>query len=574
MSLNILLSVSAIVFCIGLFLRIYTWFSQGIDPEHEKISLPRRISQAFSGFFSVLFSKKILLILQSIFADLILQKRILDKSYFRWITHALIFFSFLFLFFFHAIGTFTYSLLGNEYVSTLNPIFTLREIFGLLALAGIGLAVYRRVKLKTRRLHSSTSDWSALLFIAVIMLSGFLLEGVKISSYSVYEDMVEEYGYYEDEDAVALEAYWVAENGLRSPNFKGAVDPELVETGRELNQDGSCVMCHSSAKSAFVSYSTAKVIGPIAAAVGDQTVISFFWFLHIISCLAFLAWLPFSKMFHILSAPVSLAINRVMGKDSHNPVNVFNRQMIGLSACTHCGACTMECSSMMFFESFQNEFILPSEKVQFLKKIAAGQEVAPEILNKLEKGLYICTSCDRCTDICPSGINLRDLFIHSRYYLLEKGIVETSILSHFSFPLALAQKFSGSHLKALKAVHDIFLKTFTSLPGISSPIKLTQARFVDNKSYKSCYSCQRCTNICPVVRNYDNPGEVLDMMPHQIIYSLGIGNVDIAMGAQMIWSCSTCYLCQEHCPNHVELTDIFYRLKNLAINKIEAGENK
>jgi heterodisulfide reductase subunit C len=94
-----------------------------------------------------------------------------------------------------------------------------------------------------------------------------------------------------------------------------------------------------------------------------------------------------------------------------------------------------------------------------------------------------------------------------------------------------------------------------------------------NDSYKSCYSCQRCTNICPVVRSYSNPVEELDMLPHQLIYSLGIGNTELAMGSKMIWSCSTCYLCQEHCPNKVELTDIFYNLKNGALKKIDPGEN-
>jgi heterodisulfide reductase subunit C len=76
-----------------------------------------------------------------------------------------------------------------------------------------------------------------------------------------------------------------------------------------------------------------------------------------------------------------------------------------------------------------------------------------------------------------------------------------------------------------------------------------------------------------VVRSYDNPTEALGMLPHQIMFSLGIGNSELAMGSQMIWSCSTCYLCQEHCPNQVELCDIFYTLKNGALNKIEAGAN-
>jgi len=573
MSFDILLGISIIVFLAGLFIRLSSWLSQSIDPENNTIPLGTRFSKAVSGIFSTVFSADIIKIVQSFFVDFILQKRILDKSLYRWITHALIFISFILLLFFHAFGTFTFNLFGSEYISTLNPSLALRNVLGILALAGVILAIYRRMKLRSQRLTSYSSDWGALAFIAVIMLSGFFLEGARISSYTIYQEMVEEYGDYDGEEAVALEAYWVAANGLHSPNFATAPDGELVELGRELNQDGSCVECHASNSSAFVSFSFSKIIGPLSAAIGDTTITAIFWFLHIGACLAFLAWLPFSKMFHIISAPISLAINRVMGKSSDDPVNALNRQMIGLSACTHCGSCTMECSSMMFYESFQNDFILPSEKVQFLKKIAAGKDVDQQTLKRLQKGLYVCTSCDRCTDICPSGINLRDLFINSRYLLLEKGMIETSMLSHFSFPLALAQKYAGSHLKALKAVHEVFKSKFKSLPSFMGQISLSKNKLLDNTSYNSCYSCQRCTNICPVVRNYENPAEALGMMPHQIIFSLGIGNTDLALGSQMIWSCSTCYLCQEHCPNKVELTDIFYRLKNIAINKIEAGDN-
>jgi heterodisulfide reductase subunit C len=226
----------------------------------------------------------------------------------------------------------------------------------------------------------------------------------------------------------------------------------------------------------------------------------------------------------------------------------------------------------MFYESFQNDFILPSEKVQFLKKIAAGEEVDTGTLKHLQKGLYICTSCDRCSTVCPSGINLRELFTTSRYFLLAKGLPEPSILSHFSFPLALAQNFVDDHLKALKKVEQLFKESFKKLSDMTT-LTLARPAEVGNNSYQSCYSCQRCTNICPVVRLYDNPEEQLDMLPHQIIFSLGIGNKEIAAGSNMIWSCSTCYLCQEHCPNGVELTDIFYNLKNAAINKIETGGN-
>jgi len=472
----------------------------------------------------------------------------------------------------HALGSSISESLFSDYQPTLNPFLFLRDFFGVMVLAGVGIAVFRRISLKPQRLRTYKSDWAALVFVGIIIFSGMLLAGAKMSSFTTYQNMVDEYASLDEEEAKALEAYWVQENGLVSPHAAQPFDAELIAQGREVNSD-SCTMCHASNRSAFASFTVAKISGLFNSLLGDATGVTMFWYLHILACLSFLAWLPFSKMFHIVAAPVSLIIKSVTGDELNDPANILNRQMIGLSACTHCGTCSIECSSGMFYETFHNDFILPSEKVQYLKKFAADKEHDPAIIKRMQQGLYVCTSCDRCTTVCPSGINLKELFISSRYALLETGTPETTMLSHFSFPLALAQNFVDDHLKALKKVTDLFKKSFQHLTDLASPITLGKTTGFVNNSYKGCYSCQRCTNICPVVRSYDNPVDALGLLPHQIMFSLGIGNIDLAMGSQMIWSCSTCYLCQEHCPNQVELCDIFYDLKNGAINKLEAGAN-
>ncbi len=570
MNFNLLLTVAVSVCLIGILLRLYVWVSQGIHPPSVAIAFPERLSAAGRALAGALFGPRLITTLKSVVLDLLLQKRVLDKSLLRWVAHGLIFSGFLLLFFLHALDDQITARLFSGYVSTLNPYLFLRNLFGIMVLAGVAIAVYRRVKLRPQRMISYASDWAALVFVGGIILSGMLLEGAKISSYSTFERMVADYGdVADDAEQQALEAFWIKENGLVIAHKKVGLTAELVEQGREIS-GRSCVECHAPNSSAFVSFALAKVTGPILAA-GDAGAVNFLWYLHILFCLSFLAWLPFSKMFHIIAAPVSLITTRIMGKENGEPANVLTRQMVGLSACTHCGSCSLECSSNMFFESFDNEFILPSEKVQFLKNIASGKELDDATYKRLQQGLYICTSCDRCTNICPSGINLKELFVSSRYALLDRGIPETTMLSHFSFPLALAQLYSGDHLQALKKVEQVFRKSFTALADLVRPLTLTKGQKYANSSYQSCYACQRCTNICPVVRSYDNPAEALGMLPHQIIFSLGIGKIDLAMGAQMIWSCSTCYLCQEHCPNQVELCDIFYGLKNAAIAKIEEG---
>ncbi len=570
--LTILLGLSVSIFLVGLIYRLIVWFSQGIHPSTSTptLGIGKRIGAAAQGIFGMIFSSRIFLALKSIIVDLFLQKRVFDKSILRWTAHTLIFVGFILLFFMHALGSIVSESLFSDYYSTLNPFLFLRDLFGVMVLVGIAIAVYRRISMKSKRLRTYASDWAALLFVGVIIFSGMLLGGAKMSSYTMYQNMVDEYASLDEEEGQALEAFWVQENGTVSPNIARPIDPELITRGREVNAD-SCVSCHSSNRSGFASFAMITITRPFAALVGDFRAVTLLWYLHIIASLAFLAWLPFSKMFHILAAPVSLITKRVTDDAIEAPANILNSQMVGLSACTHCGTCSVECSSSMFYETLQNDFILPSEKVQYLKKFAAGKEHDPAIIKRMQQGLYVCTSCDRCTMVCPSGINLKQLFINARYSLLESGPAETTILSHFSFPLALAQNFVGDHLKALKKVTDLFKEKFQHLADLTSPLTLAKTTGIANNSYKSCYSCQRCTNVCPVVRSYDNPMESLGMLPHQIMFSLGLGKTDLAMGAQMIWSCSTCYLCQEHCPNQVQLCDIFYTLKNSAINKMEAA---
>lgn len=573
MNFNILLGLSAIVCLVGLIFRLSIWFSQGIRPAAvSDTPTAARMAKALAGVLGSLFSTQIFLIFKSIVVDLLFQKRIFDKNALRWIAHTLIFVGFVLLLLMHAMHSVVTEPLFKNYQPTLNPYLFLRNLFGVMVLGGVAIAVFRRISLKPQRLKTYASDWAALIFLIIIILSGMFYEGAKIASQSTFQRMVEEVSLSDEEEIKALEAFWVQENGLISPNVQMVPAPELVAQGRQLNGD-YCMDCHASNKNAFASYSLAKITPLFFAVLGDSATVTLFMYLHMLSCLAFLAWLPFSKMFHILAAPVSLIIKGVTGDQVQEPANILTRQMIGLSACTHCGTCSLECSSNMFYESFQNDFILPSEKVQYLKKIAAGKETDPTVLKRMQQGLYVCTSCDRCTSVCPSGINLKELFVNSRYALLAQGVPEATMLSHFSFPLALAQNFVDDHLQALKKVTDIFKKSFQHLADLASPITLGKAKDMDNTTFRGCFSCQRCTNICPVVRSYDNPTEALGMLPHQIMFSLGIGNTELAMGAQMIWSCSTCYLCQEHCPNKVELCDIFYTLKNGALNKIEAGAN-
>jgi heterodisulfide reductase subunit C len=76
-----------------------------------------------------------------------------------------------------------------------------------------------------------------------------------------------------------------------------------------------------------------------------------------------------------------------------------------------------------------------------------------------------------------------------------------------------------------------------------------------------CYQCGTCASSCPVARITEkfNPREVIKM-------SLWGEKKEILSG-DAIWLCCSCYNCQERCPQRVEIADVIYALRNIAIKE-------
>lgn len=80
---------------------------------------------------------------------------------------------------------------------------------------------------------------------------------------------------------------------------------------------------------------------------------------------------------------------------------------------------------------------------------------------------------------------------------------------------------------------------------------------IDIKSLKYCFQCSTCTASCPVAY-------AMDIMPHQIMGMISLGIKEKILRCNTIWLCTTCYNCQDRCPQSVKVTDILFALKNLA----------
>jgi nitrate reductase gamma subunit len=136
-----------------------------------------------------LFSTEIIKILKVILFDVLFQSRILKEDFLRWLMHMFIFAGFMLLLLMHALDKLITAKIFSNYYSTLNPFLFLRDLFGLMVLVGIAIAVYRRFVLKVPRLRNTAMDIYAILIVAVIIISGIILEGIKISSSTVFRAM-------------------------------------------------------------------------------------------------------------------------------------------------------------------------------------------------------------------------------------------------------------------------------------------------------------------------------------------------------------------------------------------------
>ncbi len=403
------------IFTAGLIYKVLSWFTRKTTVDSKAISTSKRVSAALRGITLAILSPQIVTLGKAFILDAILQRKVFREDPLRWTAHILIYAAFMLLLVMHGLDKLITAAIFDNYSPTINPFLFLRDLFGALVVIGIALAVYRRFIVKAPRLTSNAMDLSALILLGVIMLSGILLEATKIGSYSIYRQMATDYAGIEEgeEEFQALTAFWVENFGTVSPDLKAPFDRELLAAGGELHEM-SCAGCHSKPRWAFVSYPVARAVGGVATGLDQAGIPTILWYIHFMACLIGLAYLPFSKFLHIIATPLSLLANSVMDVKSSDPANIATRQALELDACMHCGQCTSRCSVGVVFEQIPNANILPSEKIRALKGVVSGRELGHGEFQLILDGAYLCTNCHRCTDVCPAGINLEELWFTMR----------------------------------------------------------------------------------------------------------------------------------------------------------------
>ncbi len=267
------------------------------------------------------------------------------------------------------------------------------EIGGLIAIIGILMAIWRRYGVKPARLDNKPDDLLCLLWILVVLVTGFLVEAARI--------------------AATRPAYEVW---------------------------------------SFVGWTLAGIFPSDEQSARAAHIV--LWYIHMVLSFGLIAYIAYSRLLHIITSSLNMMFRGpedVPGgttpRGAIAPIEDFEnaeefgindikgftwRQVFDLDSCTRCGRCQDLCPA------YNTEKPLsPKQFIQDLKgeweRAAQGVTNEDGLIDNViqEDTLWSCTACMACQVNCPVSIPTYDKNIEMRRYLtltLSKTTSDTRLL--------------------------------------------------------------------------------------------------------------------------------------------------
>ncbi len=274
------------------------------------------------------------------------------------------------------------------------------DIFGAALILGLVIALVRRYLISPDRLKHQTIDWVVPVYLLVIALTGFAIEGLRLAA---------------DSANLGYNPFW-SPIGAMTAIMIGGVDAEALKTAH-------------------------------------TTV----WWIHgffVLSGIALLPYIP--KMMHLISAGVNIFFedlrpqgrlvkldvegaferDEVLGLETLS--DLTRKDLLDVVSCTECGRCEENCPA-----SISGKSLSPREVVLGLRKQLnqecplIGKPAEPKrILGTAvsDEAIHFCTTCMACVESCPVKIDPLSKILELR---------RNEVMIHDRFPETYSDIYAG-----------------------------------------------------------------------------------------------------------------------------------
>jgi Fe-S oxidoreductase/nitrate reductase gamma subunit len=273
------------------------------------------------------------------------------------------------------------------------------DLFGVLFILGLLFAVFRRTVLRPARLNVIWDDAVILPLLILIAVTGFLLEGTRIA---------------------ATKPAWAA----WSPVGQAIARWFSPESARQFHR--------------------------------------ILWWVHMVISMVGIAYVPYSKLFHVLISPVNMYFKSFNPRGALSPIDIDNsetfgvtdiheftwKQLLDLDACTQCGRCQDQCPAFNSDKPLSPKKIILDLQKQMVRRgpeliksqKSAETELRPIVGEAvLASEIWACTTCMACQEHCPVEIEHIQKIVDMR---------RSQVLMESQFPQELNLAFKGLETNA------------------------------------------------------------------------------------------------------------------------------
>jgi heterodisulfide reductase subunit D len=382
--------LGAIVFSVGLAMRLFLYWHGQWD-----------FWSLVKGAFGTVFSAKILKLIEIVFLDGILQRRLFGQNKLRWLMKVLIMvgypgiliaghlkaelmpqfeqFPHLMRFFYAPFCDFYYfrDVVGPS-LSFSDALFAISfDLFGAMILTGEFIAIFRRFVVKSLPFKTSIGDIVAVNLLGGWFILRFFCEATSILTYSLPGSVAQ---------------YW------------------------------------------FVSFGLSKIIALLGLPWSSLNYP--LWSISGLFLATLVAFIPFNrKLWHIITIPLVMFIKlmpseafRPGSREAPLPLSV--KELIALDSCVKCGSCVDVCPVYIQTEQlgttmggfYTNLKSTIRQGYGFVEMVFGSPKQTKALEKEYADHAYLCTLCGRCQVVCPAFIDTKDVRIAARGLMVAKGM--------------------------------------------------------------------------------------------------------------------------------------------------------